>query len=138
LSGDISGQLARGGTIAAQQMTYRKNQGIVATGGVAARRGDLRLRAANMTATPDGNHLVLTGNVVVTNSEGATVSAPEVRYDRVAQKVYATGNVYLNDPGRGLRQRGRKLVADLRLNQATLTDVSGSGKMNVFKDKKLF
>jgi lipopolysaccharide assembly outer membrane protein LptD (OstA) len=138
LSGSISGQLAKGGTISAKQMTYRKGQGVVATGGVAARRGELRLRADNMTATPDGNHLLLTGHVVVTNAEGASISAPEVRYDRVAQKVYASGDVYLHDPKRGLRQRGRKLVADLKLNKATLTDVSGSGKMEVFKDKKLF
>jgi lipopolysaccharide assembly outer membrane protein LptD (OstA) len=135
LTGVIHGELAKGSTLSAKQMTYHKGEGVTATGGVAARRGGLHLRADNMTSTPDGNHLVLTGNVVLTNAEGTTVNAPEARYDRVAQKIYATGDVYLRDPKRGLRQRGRKLVADLKLNQATLTDVSGSGKMDVFKDK---
>jgi lipopolysaccharide assembly outer membrane protein LptD (OstA) len=138
LTGDIHGELAKGGTLTANRMTYRKDQGVTAVGGVAVRRGELRLRSDTMTATPDGNLVILTGHVVVTNDEGATIRAPQARYDRAAQKVYATGDVYLQDPKRGLRQRGRKLVADLKLHQITLTEVSGSGKMDVFKDKKLF
>lgn len=138
LTGSINGRLANGGTVAAKQMIYRKNQGLVATGGVAARRGELRLRADKLNSTPDGQHLVLNGNVVVTHIDGTTIRAPQVRYDRRAEKIYASGNVYLHDPSRGLRQRGRGLVADLRLKEATLTGVTGSGKMDVFKDKKLF
>lgn len=138
LTGDISGQLAKGETLSAKRMVYRKGQGVVATGGVAARRGEIRLRGDNLTSTPDGSHLLLTGNVIAVSDDGTRVLAKQLRYDRAAQKVYASGDVYLQDPKRGLRQRGRELVADLRLKQATLTDVSGSGKMDVFKDKKLF
>src|SRR5690606_16843137 len=105
---------------------------------VKARRGELRLSADSLTSTPDGAHLTLTGNVVVTNEDGARIMSREARYDKAAQKVYATGDVYVQDPKRGLRQRGRKLVADLALKQITLSDVSGSGKMDVFKDKQLF
>lgn len=138
LSGDINGRMAGGETIGAGVLTYRKGQGVVGTKGVSARRGELRLRADRLNASPDGDLIVLNGNVVVTNTDGATVRAPTVRYDRKAQKVFASGNVSLHDPKRGLRQSGRALVADLQLKKATLTDVTGSGKMDVFKDKKLF
>jgi lipopolysaccharide export system protein LptA len=138
MTGDITGRLAKGETISAGKLTYRKGVGVVADDGVSARRGELRLRADHLTSTPDGNHIVLTGNVIITNEQGARVLSQEARYDRVAQKIYASGDVYLQDPKRGLRQRGRKLVADLKLNKATLEGVSGSGRMNVFSDKKLF
>jgi LPS export ABC transporter protein LptC len=112
--------------------------GVEGVGGVTARRGDLRLRADKLNATPDGNHILLTGNVVVTNSEGATIRSASARYDRAAKKVFASGQVYFTDPKRGLKQRGTGLVADLDLKKATLTGVSGSGKMEVFNNKKIF
>ena len=138
----VSG-LSSGGYMAVQlhvaySATFKKGAGIVADDGVSARRDELRLRADHLTSTPDGNHIVLTGNVVITNEQGARVLSREARYDRLAQKIYATGDVYLQDPKRGLRQRGKKLVADLKLNKATLEGVTGSGRMNVFSDKKLF
>jgi len=138
LSGDVNGRLAKGETLSAGILLYRKGFAIQGREGVSARRGELRLRADTMDATPDGNFIVLKGNVVVTNLDGATVRAPVVRYDRRAQKVFASGNVSLQDPKRGLKQNGRSLVADLQLKQVTLTDVTGSGKMDVFKDKKIF
>jgi lipopolysaccharide assembly outer membrane protein LptD (OstA) len=138
LTGGIRGRTVQGETMTAGRINYVKGQGIVATQGVAARRGNLRLRADRLTSTPTGSDLVLTGNVVVVSDDGTRILAKEARYDASAQKVYASGDVYLQDPKRGLRQHGRKLVADLKLKQATLTDVSGSGKMDVFKDKKLF
>ena len=138
LSGDVNGRMAKGETLGAGVLVYRKDQGVTGTKGVSARRGELRLRAASMQTSPTGDVIDLKGNVVVTNAEGATVRAPTVRYDRKAQKVFASGMVYLQDPKRGLRQSGRALVADLKLGQVTLTDVNGSGKMDVFKDKKLF
>ena len=138
LTGNVNGRLAKGETVGAGVLVYRKDQGVWGTKGVTARRGELRLRANKMNASPDGNLIALNGNVVVTNTDGATVRAPTVRYDRKAQKVFASGNVSLQDPKRGLRQSGRALVADLQLNKVTLTNVTGSGKMDVFKDKKLF
>jgi len=138
LSGDVNGRMAKGETVGAGVLVYRKNQGVIGTKGVTARRGELRLRADAMSTSPEGDVINLKGNVVVTNTEGTTVRAPTVRYDRKAQKVFASGNVVLQDPKRGLKQSGRAFVADLTLGQATLTDVTGSGKMDVFKDKKLF
>jgi hypothetical protein len=51
--------------------------------------------------------------------------------------VYASGGVTVVDPQRG-QQRGRTLVADLKLNNAVLTEVSGTFSEKLFKDKKLF
>jgi lipopolysaccharide assembly outer membrane protein LptD (OstA) len=138
LSGDVSGRLAKGETISAGTLIYRKDKGVEGLGGVSARKDDLRLRADKLKASPDGNDIILTGNVVVTNSEGATIRSASARYDRAAQKVFASGQVFFTDPKRGLKQRGTGLVADLDLQKATLTGVSGSGKMNVFDNKKIF
>ncbi len=138
LTGNIKGRMANGATFAAGTLVYRKNSGIEARNGAQAQRGELRLQADKLTAAPDGKQILLTGNVVVTNQEGVTVRSATARYDRDAQKVFAPGAVTLNDPKRGIKQTGRGLVADLRLKEVTLTGVSGSGKMDVFKDKKLF
>jgi len=138
LTGNIEGRMASGETFAAGTLVYRKNSGIEARGGAQARRGELRLRADKLTAPTDGKQILLTGNVTVTNQEGVTIRSATARYDRDAQKVFAPGTVTLSDPKRGITQTGRGLVADLRLKQVTLTGVSGSSKMDVFKDKKLF
>jgi lipopolysaccharide assembly outer membrane protein LptD (OstA) len=138
LSGDVSGRLAKGETISAGKLIYRKNSGVEGVGGVSARRNNLKLRADKLKASPDGNDIVLTGNVVVSNDEGATIRSASARYDRQAQKVFASGQVFFSDPKRGLKQRGTGLVADLDLEKATLTGVSGSGKMEVFDNKKIF
>lgn len=138
LSGNVTGRLAQGETIGAGKLIYRKGARLEGEGGVKARRGDLQLRADKMSATLDGAHILLTGNVVVTNSQGVTLRSNQARYDRAAGKVFASGEVFIEDSQRGLQQRGRGLVADLQLKEATLTDVSGSGKMELFQDKKLF
>ena len=138
LTGNINGRMAGGETFAAGTLVYRKGSGIEARNGAQARRGELSLRADKLTASPDGKRILLTGNVVVTNQDGVTIRSKTARYDREAQKVFAPGQVTLNDPKRGIKQTGHGLVADLRLKEATLTGVSGSGKMDVFKDKKIF
>lgn len=138
LSGNVTGRLAQGETVSAGKLIYRKNARLEGEGGVKAQRGDLTLRADKMSATLDGAHILLTGNVVVTNSDGVTIRSSEARYDRAAGKVFASGEVFLDDPKRGLKQRGRGLIADLQLKEATLTGVSGSGKMELFQDKKIF
>ena len=138
LSGDVSGRLAKGETVSARKLIYRKDQGVEGVGGVTARKGDLTLRADNLKSSADGSDIILTGNVVVSNSEGVTIRSASARYDRAAQKVFASGQVFFSDPKRGLKQRGTGLVADLDLQKATLTGVSGSGKMDVFNNKKIF
>jgi lipopolysaccharide assembly outer membrane protein LptD (OstA) len=142
LSGNIGGNLAGGGALSAGSVVWRAggNGGgrIIAHDGVSARRGALALRADKLDASGDGAHATLTGNVVVTSDKGATVRAPLVRYDRAAAKVYASGGVTFRDPQSGMEQRGKTLVADLNLQQATMTDVSGSGRTNLLQDKKLF
>jgi len=143
LEGDIGGGFAGGGTVSARTLFWRaegnSSRGkITGTGGVRVRRDDLTLRADNFETSGDGARATLTGNVVVTRDDGSTVRAPKVRYDKGAQKIWATGGVSYADPKRGLRQTGKTLVADLKLQQATLTDVEGSGRMNMLSNKKLF
>jgi lipopolysaccharide assembly outer membrane protein LptD (OstA) len=141
LSGSVSGRLSNASMVSAGSLSWQNGPGggrVLARDGVSARRGNLRLRANRMDATGDGSHATLTGNVVVTSDQGVTVRAPVVRYDKAAAKVFASGGVTFRDPQRGLQQHGKTLVADLKLKQATLTDVTGSGDMRLFKDKKLF
>jgi lipopolysaccharide assembly outer membrane protein LptD (OstA) len=136
LSGDVSGRLARGETVSAGVVLLRNGM-VLARGGVSGRRENLRLRADTLEATRDGQNATLRGNVVVTSDDGITARAPVVRYDRKAAKVYASGGVTVIDPQRG-QQRGRTLVADLKLNNAVLTEVSGTFSEKLFKDRKLF
>jgi lipopolysaccharide assembly outer membrane protein LptD (OstA) len=136
LSGDVNGRLARGGTVSAGVVLLRNGM-VLARGGVSGRRDDLRLRADTLEATRDGQHATLRGNVVVTSDDGVTARAPVVRYDKKAAKVYASGGVTVVDPKHG-QQRGRTLVADLKLNNAVLTEVSGTFSEKLFKDRKLF
>jgi hypothetical protein len=60
-----------------------------------------------------------------------------VRYDKKAEKIYASGGVTVVDRKHG-QQRGQTLVADLRTERAVLTDVSGTFNEKLFKDSKLF
>jgi lipopolysaccharide export system protein LptA len=136
LSGDVSGRMARGETVSAGVVLLKDGM-VQARGGVSGRRDNLRLRADTLESTRDGQHATLRGNVVVTSDEGITARAPVVRYDKQAAKVYASGGVTVVDPQRG-QQRGRTLVADLKLNNAVLTEVSGTFSEKLFKDKKLF
>jgi lipopolysaccharide assembly outer membrane protein LptD (OstA) len=136
LSGDVNGRLARGGTVSAG-VVFLRNGMLVARDGVSGRRDNLRMRADTMEATRDGQHATLRGNVTVTSTEGMTVRAPVVRYDKKAEKIYASGGVTVVDRKRG-QQRGQTLVADLRTEKAVLTDVSGTFNEKLFKDSKLF
>ncbi|HVF09674.1 MAG TPA: LPS export ABC transporter periplasmic protein LptC [Abditibacteriaceae bacterium] len=137
LSGGVRGRLAQGETVAAGTLTWRNGR-ILARRGVSARRGVLTLRGDRLDATADGNHATVTGNVVVTNDEGATLRAPLVRYDKKTGKVFAAGGVWFSDPRRGMRQHGKTLIANLKLREATMTQVTGSGNMQLFEGKKLF
>jgi lipopolysaccharide assembly outer membrane protein LptD (OstA) len=137
LSGDVHGQMPGGGSVNAGKAVY-SNGKVVATGGVSGRKGDLRLKASRLESSADGKKVELTGNVTVRNSDGTTISAPHARYDRNKNEVYAWGGVTLHDPAHSLTQHGKTLTANLNLKQAVLTDVSGSGKMNVLQGKKLF
>lgn len=137
LTGDVHGDMPGGGSVSAGKVVY-SNGKITATGGVSGRRGDLRLTAARLESNADGRQVDLTGNVSVRNSAGTTISAPQARYDRDKNEVYAWGGVTLRDPAHKLTQHGKTLTADLNLKKAVLTDVSGSGKINVLEGKKLF
>lgn len=137
LTGDVHGEMPGGGSMNASKAVY-SNGKVIATGGVSGRKGDLRLKANRLESSADGKQVELTGNVSVRNSDGTTISAPQARYDRGKNQVYAWGGVTLHDPAHHLTQHGKTLTADLNLKQAVLTDVSGSGKMNVLQGKKLF
>lgn len=137
LTGGVHGEMPGGGSMSAAKAVY-SNGKVVATGGVSGRKGDLRLKATRLETNENGKKVELTGNVSVRNSEGITVSAPQARYDRDKNEVYAWGGVTLRDPAHDLTQHGKTLTADLNLKKAVLTDVSGSGKMNVLQGKKLF
>ena len=137
LTGDVHGAMPGGGSMNAGKAVY-SNGKVIATGGVSGRKGDLRLKASRLESSADGKNVELTGNVTVRNSDGTTISAPQARYDRDKNEVYAWGGVTLRDPAHNLTQHGKTLTADLNLKKAVLTDVSGSGKMNVLQGKKLF
>ena len=137
LSGSVQGRLAQGETVAAGTLIWRNGR-VLGRNGVSARRGILTLRGNQLDATADGNHVTVTGNVVVKSDEGKTLRAPTVRYDKKTGKVFASGGVQFSDTQRGMQLRGKTLVANLKLHGATLTEVSGSGDMELFKGKKLF
>lgn len=137
LSGDVHGSMPSGGSISASKAVYSNGE-ITATGGVSARKGNLRLHASRLESSANGKKLELHGNVTLKNGEGTTVSAPQARYNRAKNEVYAWGGVTVRDSSRNLTQHGKTLTADLNLNQAVLTDVSGSGKINILQGKKLF
>jgi lipopolysaccharide assembly outer membrane protein LptD (OstA) len=137
LTGGVHGEMPGGGTMSAGKAVY-SNGKVIATGGVTGRKGDLRLKADRLESSAGGRQVELTGDVTVRNSGGTSVSAPQARYDRGKNQVYAWGGVTLRDPAHHLTQHGKTLTADLNLKQAVLTEVSGSGKMNVLQGKKLF
>jgi len=137
LSGGAHGDFPDGGSVAAEKVVYNKGK-ITATGGVSGRRGVLRLRADRLESDDSGAKVELQGNVTLRNSDGTTVSAPQARYDRKKNEVYAWGGVTLRDAEHHLTQKGKTLTADLNLKQAVLTEVSGSGKINILPGKKLF
>lgn len=140
LQGNIGGGLAGGGTVSAGSLVWRRDGSgsgrIIGRGGVRARRDTLTLTADNLDSTGDGSDATLTGNVKVVSDDGKTLTAPTVRYDKKAAKVYATGGVVFIDSKLGWRQEGKTLVADLELEQATLTSVKGQGNLDILKDKK--
>ncbi len=142
LTGDVGGRLAGGGSLSAGTVLWRSGatpaaSRVLAQGGVSVRRDQIRLRADTLDARGDGSHATLRGNVVLTSDDGVTARAPLARYDKAAGKIYASGGVQLDDPQRG-RQRGRVMVADLNLQKATLTHVTGSFSDKLFKNRKLF
>jgi lipopolysaccharide assembly outer membrane protein LptD (OstA) len=136
LSGSVRGRTASGETVTAGNLVWRNGR-VVARNGVSARRGVLTLRGDQLEATDDGNHAIVTGNVIVTNNDGATLRAPLVRYEKKTNKVFATGGVSYNDPQRKTQLRGKTLIANLKLHKASLTGASASSEMQLF-DKKLF
>jgi len=137
LTGGVHGEMPGGGTMSAGKAVY-SNGKVIATGGVTGRKGDLRLKADRLESSAGGRQVELTGDVTVRNSGGTSVNAPQARYDRGKNQVYAWGGVTLRDPAHHLTQHGKTLTADMNLKQAVLTEVSGSGKMNVLQGKKLF
>jgi lipopolysaccharide assembly outer membrane protein LptD (OstA) len=137
LSGDVHGNMPDGGSVSAAKAVYSEGK-VTATGGVSGRKGDLHLKASRMESSADGKKIELQGNVTLSNATGTTITAPQARYDRNKNEVYAWGGVTVHDPGHHLTQHGKTLTADLNLQQAVLTDVAGSGKINILQGKKLF
>jgi LPS export ABC transporter protein LptC len=140
LSGRVRGRMAQGETVSAGTVIWRGGRSgrVLARNGVSARRGVLTLRGDQLDATADGNHATVTGNVVVTSDEGATLRAPLVRYERKTNKVFASGGVRFSDPKRGMQLRGKTLVANLKLRGASLSEGTGSGNVELFNDMEVF
>jgi lipopolysaccharide assembly outer membrane protein LptD (OstA) len=124
------------GTVRAANVTWGGGR-ITASGGVRAQRADLNLAANRFESDQAGRKAVLTGNVMVRHSNGATLRAPRARYDKAARKVWAEGGIQFNEPGGGV-SRGKTLVANLNLKQAKITGFEGSINVKTFQGKDLF
>jgi lipopolysaccharide assembly outer membrane protein LptD (OstA) len=142
LRGNVRGRMKEGSTLSAGSVEKRGER-FYASNGATARfqtksTGVLTLTAAKLEAASDGSTATATGGVTVKSATGATARAPRATYDRKSQKVTATGGVDFYDPTRGFRQRGDKLVADLALKEARLSNPSGQVSPKTMEGIKLF
>ncbi len=140
LSGEVKGRLPDGARVSAG--TVDKNGStLVARGGVTYQRGRVSMRAARLDTTLSGAQARLSGGVVLTTSDGASVRAPELRYDKSADTVYGVGGAQYNDT-RGLKLNGRTLVvnhvSDEKRRVAVLKDATGSGNQKTLEGLKIF
>lgn len=138
LTGNVGGTL-KGGTKFSAGTLRKTGTRVLASGGVTARNPKATLRADRMDVSADGNNALLSGSVVATTADGISISAPDARYDRAANKIYASGGVVIRDPQRG-KQSAPKAVAvlgaDNRPTKITLSGgVKGTLKGGLFKNK---
>jgi lipopolysaccharide assembly outer membrane protein LptD (OstA) len=145
LTGSVNARLAQGGVVTAQAVQWRAGKGeaprdgrFTAKNGVTAHYEKLTLRTDTLEVAGDGKTALASGNVTITNSDGATARAPRARYSQRDGKIYAEGGATFKDPRRGLELHGKTLVYDIKSQQANMNGVSGSGKMDVLDGKKLF
>jgi lipopolysaccharide assembly outer membrane protein LptD (OstA) len=141
LTGNVRGTWAAGGTV--ESGVLRKNgDKIVAGNGVRARYDTLRLQAGRLDSTTSGHNILVSQSVELRSADGATVRAPQLRYDKRQDKVFGQGGVSYTDPARGLNLKGKTLVVshvtDPKRREAVLTAVQGSGNKNSLEDLKLF
>ncbi|PQV64586.1 Lipopolysaccharide-assembly, LptC-related [Abditibacterium utsteinense] len=141
LKGQVRGAMKDGSTLEAKELEKRGETFFARSGATAHLKsrgtlGALTLRGAQIEARADGSSAVATGGVTMTSSTGATASAPRATYTRKTNKVVATGGVDFFDPVRGLRSHGDTLVADLKLNSATLTYAQGQGNSRLLEGLK--
>ena len=140
LSGDVKGRLPDGARVSAGTVNKNGNA-IVARDGVNYKKDQVSMRAARLDTTLSGAQARLSGGVVLITSDGATVRAPELRYDKSADAVYGSGGAHYND-ARGLKLSGRTLVinhvSDEKRRVANLKGTEGSGSQNVLEGLKIF
>ena len=139
LTGNVGGTL-KGGTKFSAGTLRKTGARVLASGGVTARNPKATLLADRMDASADGGDALLSGNVVATSADGTVINAPEARYDRAANKIYASGGVTIRDPKYG-KQSASKAVALLgegnRPTKITMSGgVKGTLKGELFKNKK--
>jgi lipopolysaccharide export system protein LptA len=141
LRGSISGTLA-GGTRLSAGVVQKQGERIQASGGITARRGGMVLTAARLETSMQARDVLLSGGVSMRTSDGATLAAPSVRYDKSADKVYGSGGVRYADPKRGLSLRGRSVVvnrvSDEKRREAVMTGVQGQGSRQSLEGLELF
>jgi lipopolysaccharide assembly outer membrane protein LptD (OstA) len=144
LTGNVHARTADGGAITAGILHWQNAAGakdwergrILARDGVTLTQRGTKLRGDKLDATANGAAAVMTGNVVVVAADGATLRAPTARYDRKADKIYASGGVSFKDPQQSFRVRA--LTYDLRTGTVSTEGGSGTVRSDVIKDKKLF
>lgn len=145
LVGNVRGQFPDGGMVSAGRME-KMGPRIVAVGGVRARQGEVSLRMARLEATVGSNNalsgdVVGSGGVVLTTRDGATLSAPSVRYNKARDEARAEDGARFVDSRKGASLRVRSLlvrhVSDDKRRSITAEDGSGSGSMEALEDFKL-
>ena len=124
------------GWVRASRVTWGGGK-VSAAGGVSAKRGELTLSADNFAGDDKGENAVLTGHVIVKHSNGATLQAPNGRYAKNENKVFANGGIVYKD-AQGSVMKGKSLVANLKLQQAQISGLEGKVNLRALEGKNLF
>jgi lipopolysaccharide assembly outer membrane protein LptD (OstA) len=145
LTGDVRAQgFARqfAGTTVRAARVEKNSERISAIGGVSAQGRGAQMRAARLDATANGSDALLSGGVVLSTRDGATLRAPLVRYSEGRDQAYASGGIRYTDRARGLNLNGRSVVvrrlSDSKRREAVVDGVSGGGTSRALEGLKIF
>jgi len=138
LTGHVHGDLPQGGRLSAGRIE-KSGDKIIATEGVQAQQKGVSLRVARLEATTSGHDVLGSGGVLLTTSDGATLSAPSARYNHVRDEAYAEEGAHYVDAKQGMNLRGSTVlvrhVSDQAQRQAIISN--GSGEARTLKGFKL-
>lgn len=140
LTGHVRGKLPEGGSLSAGRIE-KAGPKIIATGGVQARQGGVSLRMARLESTITRSDVLGSGGVVLTTSDGATLSAPRARYSKARDEAYAEDGARYVDAKQGQDIGGSRVlvrhVSDRNRREAIINDVGGSASQKALRGFKL-